>query len=205
MKLLAALVLVSGVAVAGCQPEQAAEPPADAPAASESADVSGLALAQAAVSDVLAVVEADTENCTLPEGREREAQANDLGGGVGAVLADCSAGMRDVWRQLYLVREGGGEPERVPLVQYNIQGDGQWRAEFAQPELTWIAEDQTFHSATHDVRGCGVATTWRWDAAAGRIALVEQTEHDCDVAEGEDLPEPRVIWPTNPPTPEPQP
>lgn len=194
------IIAAACLGLVACQPEQPSEPPADAPLAA-----SGLALAEQSVPGIIAAVEADTEHCTLPDGRERQAQPIDLGDGVGAVLVDCSAGMRDVWRRLYLVREGGGEPERVPLVQYDVQGDGQWRAEFAQSELSWNSADQTFSSSTHDVRGCGVATTWRWDAAARRIALVEQTAQDCDVEEGESLPESRVIWPTNPPTPEPQP
>lgn len=167
-------------------------------------DGPGLALAQAQVEAIKAQVASDTENCAMPEGSERWNQVIDLGGGVGAVVMQCSAGMPDMWNQLFIVQEGGGHHMAVPLFQYDIQGDGEWRAEFAQPNLEWDPANRTFFSGINGDDGCGSTTTWRWDEAEQHVAMVRATVQDCEgVTDEASLPEPRTIWPTTPPTPEP--
>lgn len=199
MRIAAAAAALS-LGIAGCQPAPvetegpaAAAPPAAAPAAADR---------RAQVAAVVALTAQDLENCTLPERVEREARAIDLGDGTAAVIVTCSVGMRDAWSRLYLIRPGQA-PERVPLVQYDIQGDGLWRAEFAAPNLEWLPDERLFAASIRGARGCGSATRWRWDGR--RVALVEQTVQDCDLAGEGNLPAPRVVWPTSPATPEPAP
>lgn len=180
---------------------------AETPATTETtaaSDGAGLTLAQAQVTAVEALVASDTENCEMQDGVEREHEVVDLGDGVGAVIMECSRGMPDQWKQLFIIEEGGGHHMAVPLFQYDIQGDGEWRAEFAQPNLRWDAASRTFVSAIQGGDGCGSTTTWRWDAAEQRVAMLNATVQDCEgVTDEASLPEPRTIWPTTPPTSEP--
>lgn len=168
---------------------------------------SGLALAEAQREGFVAYVAQNTQDCLLPDDVERASQAIDLAPGVGAVIVQCSQGMRDIWSQLFIAEsvEEGGHPMAVPLYQYDIQGDGEWRAEFASPNLSWDADRREFvSSVAQAATACGTTTRWRWDPTGRRVALVEQTTMDCEGLGPDDpRPEPRVVWPTNPPTPEP--
>ena len=204
------IAAVVAVAVAGCTVSTGsddAQEPAREAAAPDATQPTGLDLAEARREAVVAEVAAD-EDCTLMQGVERVSEVIDLGdpnGGVGAVLVTCSAGMPDLWSRLYVVTASNGEAQRVDLVQYDVQGDGQWRAEFATPNLRYDAEMRQFVSSiSSGPMPCELATRWRWDPETRRIALVQQTVQDCsNWREGQDLPEARVIWPTTPPTPEP--
>ena len=204
-------ILAAGLLLGLAACDRGAPVASEAPAASETTvvettDTSGLALAEAQLPGMVAVVAQDEDNCQLPEGVERQSRAIDLGGGVGAVIVQCSQGMPDTWYQLFIAEEGGGHPARVPLIQYDIEGDGEWHAETATPNLEWIPSEQVFISSIAErMTGCGTAAKWRYDPEEGRVRLVEQTVQDCDRADGENLPEPRIIWPTSPPTPEPGP
>lgn len=179
-----------GLALGACQPAAAGK-------AAPAADVETIK-AQA-----LAMVVANPD-CTLMEGVERPVETIDLGGGAVGVIVGCSAGMVDMWSYLYVSRDGAA-PALTPLIQYDIQGDGNWRAGDTTPNLSWDAEARQFASGiAHQASGCSNGARWRWDGA--RIALVQQTIGDCEgVMDGGDLPEPRTIWPTTPATPEPTP
>lgn len=197
----AALVLTA------CEPAENAQETESPAADSTAPDGSGLALAEAQREGFIAHVAQDTINCELPEGVERASEVIDVAPNVGAVIVQCSQGMRDAWSQLFIAEpaEEGGHPMAVPLTQYDIQGEGEWRAEFASPNLTWDAERREFVSAiAQAATACGTTTRWRWDADAHRVALVEQTTMDCEGLSPDDpRPEPRVVWPTDPATPEP--
>ena len=134
---------------------------------------------------------------------ERLGEAIDLGGGVGGVIVQCMMGLDD-WSRLFIVRPDA-DPEWVRLVQYEIDLDSGYVAQDATPRLSWNAEGRVFSSSIHHrATGCGTAAKWGFDHEADTIRLVEQAILDCDQPDGEPLPPPRVIWPTNPPTPEPQ-
>lgn len=201
MGAFAALVLT------GCEPmenTQETEAPATDPGAP---DGSGLALAEAQREGFIAHVAMNTTDCELPEGVERASEVIDIAPNVGAVIVQCSAGMRDTWSQLFIAEpsEEGGHPMAVPLTQYDIQGDGEWRAEFASPNLTWDAGRREFVSSiAQAATACGTTTRWRWDSEAHRVAMVEQTTMDCEGLGPDDpRPEPRIVWPTEPATLEP--
>ena len=138
----------------------------EAPAAQPGApDGSGLALAEAQREGFIAHVAQNTADCELPAGVERASEVIDLAPNVGAVIVQCSAGMRDTWSQLFIAEpaEEGGHPMAVPLTQYDIQGDGEWRAEFASPNLSWDAERREFVSTiAQAATACGTTTRWRW-------------------------------------------
>lgn len=203
----------TALALVGCdatdETPDASPPPGDAADAADAGapDGSGLAAAEDQREMFIAYVAQDTEQCSLPEGVERETELIDLAPNVGAVIVQCSQGMRDTWSQLFIAEPGDetGHPMAVPLTQYDIQGDGQWRAEFASPNLAWDAERREFVSSiAQAATGCGTSTRWRWDGEARRVAMVEQTTMDCDGLGPDDpRPEPRVVWPTDPATPEP--
>ena len=203
------LLGLAAMALTTCGPatEPAADEPAAAPADAVGPNGTGLALAEAQREGFIAHVAQDTENCELPDGVERASEVVDLAPDVGAVIVQCSMGMRDSWSQLFIAEptKEGGHPMAVPLTQYDIQGDGEWRAEFASPNLSWDAERREFVSSiAQAATACGTTTRWRWDGEARRIALVEQTTMDCEGLGPDDpRPEPRVVWPTTPPTPEP--
>lgn len=184
-------VLMLGLAA--CQPAEA-DKSAPEPAATP-ADM------EAIKAQAVALTTADPE-CELPEGRERAVTAVDLGGGDAGVIVACSAGMVDTWSNLY-VSNDGAVPVRAPLIQYDVRGDGQWRNDDTTSELTWDPASQVFKGVTRSqASGCANGASWRWDGA--RIALVDQWIIDCD-ARGPDgeLPDPKTLWPTTPPTPEP--
>lgn len=194
-RLLPTALTVLALGLAACQPAATGKPAAEPAAAAPSADLEGIK-AQAVA---LTVANPD---CEFQEGRERPAEAVDLGGGDVGVVVGCSAGMVEVWSYLYVSRDGAA-PVRAPLIQYDVRGDGQWRNDDTTAELAWDAEDKVFAGATNSqASGCANGAKWRWDGA--RIALVEQWIIDCD-AKGPDgeLPDPRILWPTTPPTPEP--
>lgn len=203
---LAAACLAVGLSACG---ETAADTPAsgedgmEAMEPTDAATGSGAALAEAQREAVIAHIAQDTEECTMPEGVERETEIVDLGDGVGAVIVTCAVGMPDVWSRLYVVQEGGGHHMAVPLIQYDIRGDGLWRGESTSPNLTWLPEDRVFHASHGGGGGCGGSTRWRWDGE--EIVLVEQTVTEgCETLGANDpIPDPRVIWPTDPATPEP--
>lgn len=206
------IIGVLALALAACQPagSAATDAGADAPVEARDAaavDGSGLAAAEAQREGFILYVDQNTDDCELPEGRERATELVDLGGGVGAVIVQCSMGMRDTWNQLFIAYPGDelGHPMAVPLTRYDIQGDGEWRAEFASPNLTWDSDRREFVSSiAQAATGCGTSTRWRWDGEAQRVAMVEQTTMDCDgLGPDEPRPEPRVVWPTDPATPEP--
>ena len=195
------VILAAGLTLALAACAQASDAANDEP----TTDDAGLALAEAEREAVIAHVSTDTERCSLPEGVERETELVDLGDGVGAVIVTCAVGNRDAWNKVYVVREGGGHLMAAPLLTYDIQGDGQWRADDAAPNVTWLEDQGVFHASWRDVRGCGGATRWRWNADEGRLMLAEHSVQDCEgVEDGQELPDPRIIWPTDPATPEPQ-
>jgi hypothetical protein len=160
------------------------------------ADVEGLR-AQA-----IAAVVANPD-CELFE-RERQTEVVDLSDGDTGFIVDCSAGMVDVWRYLY-VSDNGGAPVRAGLIQYDVRGDGRWRTDDATSELTWDGGERVFKGVVrHQASGCASGADWRW--TGDRIALVKQWAMDCSaIGDDGELPEPATVWPTTPATPEPTP
>ena len=203
---LAAACLAVGLSACenSVEPAEADESPPAAAAEEASAGMgAGAAIAEAEREAVIMHVAMDTEECFLPEGAERETEIVDLGDGVGAVIVTCSTGNRDVWNRLYIVQEGGGHHMAVPLIQYDIRGDGEWRRESTSPNLTWLPDERVFHASHSDVGGCGGSTRWRWDGQ--EVALVQQTVTEgCEgLGPNDQIPDPRIVWPTDPETPEP--
>ena len=194
-RLLPTALTAIAMVLAACQPA-AVEKPVDAAAPVAPADM------EAIKAQAVALTVANPD-CELQEGRERPVEAVDLGGGDVGVVVGCSAGMVEVWSYLYVSKDGAA-PVRAPLIQYDVRGDGQWRDDDTTAELAWDAEDKVFAGATNSqATGCANGASWRWDGS--RMVLVRQWIIDCDAkgADGE-LPDPKTLWPTTPPTPEPK-
>lgn len=191
-RLLPTALTAFALGLAACQPAATGKPAAEAAPAADMETIKAQAVA-------LTLADPD---CEFPEGRERPVEAVDLGGGDVGVIVGCSAGMVDVWSYLYVSNDGAA-PVRAPLIQYDVRGDGQWRDDDSTSELTWDAEDRVFAGAANSQASrCSNGASWRWDGS--RIVLVRQWIIDCD-AKGPDgeLPDPKTLWPTTPPTPEP--